>query len=381
MAEITGLLLGVAALWETCVQIYDAVDSARHYGLEYELLTIKFEVERVRLVCWGDAVGLGGMRRSAAGEHQPPPDARFSREEIRNAVYAILGCIQHCFDNVDGLHDQYGLQPSNLITPQAEGELALGQQQRDLTRVFKRAYACIRRMAQERQASTTIKGKTMWAVRDRKRFTVFITELRGFNDSLESLFPGAKFQVAQVMKSDINAAVEINDLQLLQEAMASDHGDLSELASIRLETLGATVSAQTELVPRTNSDYELKAADIIRDQNQNDPNTQEQSEVIASNAEAGPTDVDELTSRLKDFELYMDKKASGALVTSISGPYSGLGHVSAHVHWSGHSQRHSLFDEKDKGIASSAVHDAFSKWYRVPNCHHPVSTFHSEQTN
>ncbi|CAK7215112.1 hypothetical protein SBRCBS47491_002371 [Sporothrix bragantina] len=301
MAEITGLLLGVAALWETCVQIYDAVDSARHYGLEYELLTIKFEVER------------------------------------------------------------YGLQPSNLITPQAEGELALVQQQRDLTRVFKRAYACIRRMAQERQAGTTIKGKTMWAVRDRKRFTVFITELRGFNDSLESLFPGAKFQVAQAMKYDINAAVEINDLQLLQEAMASDHGDLSELASIRLETLGATVSARTELIPRTNSDHELKAADIIRDQN--DPNTQEQSEVITSNAEAGPTDVDELASRLKDIELYMDKKASGALVTSISGPYSGLGHVSAHVHWSGHSQRHSLFDEQDKGITSSAVHDAF-KYYK-----------------
>ncbi|KJR82039.1 uncharacterized protein SPSK_03179 [Sporothrix schenckii 1099-18] len=360
MAEITGLLLGVAALWETCVQISDAVDSARHYGLEYELLAIKFEVERVRLVCWGDAVGLGGIRRPAADESQPPPDARLSRDEVRSAVYAILGCIQHCFDNIDRLHDQYGLQPSHQLTPQAERELAVVQQQRDLTRVFKRAYAGIRRMAQERQAGTTIKGKALWAVRDRKRFTVLIAELRGFNDSLESLFPGAKSQVAQVMKHDINVAVEINDLQLLQEAMASDHGDLSELASIRLESLGATVSARTELIPRTSSDHDPKAAGQIREQN--DPNTQEQSEAIPSNAEAGPPDFDEWTSRLEDFQLFMDKKASGALVTGI---YSGFAHVSASVHWSGHSERLSRYDLQDKGRASSAVHNAFKSYKKT----------------
>ncbi|KIH89918.1 hypothetical protein SPBR_00098 [Sporothrix brasiliensis 5110] len=360
MAEITGLLLGVAALWETCVQIYDAVDSARHYGLEYELLAIKFEVERVRLVCWGDAVGLGGIQRPAADESQPPPDARLSRDEIRSAVYAILGCIQHCFDNIDRLHDQYGLQPAQQLTPQAEGALAVVQQSRDLTRVFKRAYAGIRRMAQERQAGTTIKGKTLWAVRDRKRFTVLITELRGFNDSLESLFPGAKSQVTQVMTHDINTAVEINDLQLLQEAMASDHGDLSELASIRLESLGATVSARTELIPRTNSDHDPKAADESREQK--DPNTQEQSEAIASSAEAGPPEADEWTSRLKDIQLFMEKKASGALVTGI---YSGFAHVSANVHWSGRSERISRFDVQDKGIASSAVHDAFKSYKKT----------------
>lgn len=187
---------------------------------------------------------------------------------------------------------------------------------------------------------------------------MFVAELRGFNDSLESLFPGAKFRIAQTMKHDINAAVEIGDLQLLQEATAGDHEDLSEQASVRLETLGATVSARTELLPRTISDRDHEAMEEIAMDRQA-PSAQEQSAATTSEADSGPSDVDELTKRLDDIELYMAKKGSGALVASLKG-HSWLGHVSAHVHWIGCNDTFPHLDEHDRGIAYS-IHDAFSK--------------------
>ena len=58
MADVAGLVLGVVASWKTCVQIFDIVDSGKKYGMDYELLRVKLEVERIRLLTWDDMVGL-----------------------------------------------------------------------------------------------------------------------------------------------------------------------------------------------------------------------------------------------------------------------------------------------------------------------------------
>lgn len=63
MADVAGLVIGIVALWQSCIQVYEIVDSTRQHGMEFELLNVKFEVERVRLLCWGDAVGLAGAHR------------------------------------------------------------------------------------------------------------------------------------------------------------------------------------------------------------------------------------------------------------------------------------------------------------------------------
>jgi len=58
MAEPASYIGGVVALWKTCVLVYDIIDSSCDYGIDYERLAGKFELERVRLLCWGDAVGI-----------------------------------------------------------------------------------------------------------------------------------------------------------------------------------------------------------------------------------------------------------------------------------------------------------------------------------
>jgi hypothetical protein len=349
MADVAGLVLGVAGLWKTCVQVYEVVDSARQYGMEYELLNVKFEVERVRLLCWGDAVGLGGA----------PVDPRLYREDVRGAVFRLLGCVQHVFDNTDRLQDHYGLQPLDPALAAGEGQVVPSQSQRILGGVFKRAYDSLRRMARERQRGTTLARKAIWAVRDCKRFEVFVTELRGFNDSLESLFPDAQMKIAEAMRGDIDAAVEVHELQLLQEAMAGDHEELSEQASVRLEALGATVSARTELLSGTGDDRDSQttakdvAAQEPEEADEEIPLGGRQGGTQVSATEAAP-EMDELSKRLREVELYVQKRSAGALTVSLIGPYSGA-HVSGHVYWDGHKQERdfSYWDDRDKGFVST----------------------------
>ena len=103
MTDVAGLVLGVAALWQTCVQIFDVVESGRRYGIDYELLRVKLEVERIRLFNWGEAIGLSdNVNRSDIGTAGPSrvfaasrPDVRLRKEDVNSTVTRLLGCIQH----------------------------------------------------------------------------------------------------------------------------------------------------------------------------------------------------------------------------------------------------------------------------------------------
>ena len=348
--EVAGLVIGVAALWESCVQIFEIVDSARHYGMEYELLSAKLEVERVRLLCWGDAVGLNNLE---GGNAAPGPDARFQREEVRGAVVRLLGCIQHVFENSERLQEQYGLRPATAAPVPDQGQPP-SQSQMILRGVFKRAYENLRRSARDRQSDTPLTRKTVWAVHDRKKFVGLVVEIRGFNDSLESLFPSAQIKAAIAMQGEIDAAVDVHELQLLQEAMAGEHEELSDRASQRLEELGATVSARTELLSRTRSEADEDEDDdveTIGDSNQAAlvPSTKEAGEVDAAPEE----ELDEASRRLREVEQYVEKKSAGALTLALLGPYGNLPRVTGHVYYEGDkrdSSWPSYWDDRDKGF-------------------------------
>jgi len=58
MTDIAALILGVITLWNTCIEVFDTIDSGRHYGMDYEILQVKLEVERIRLLTWGMQLAL-----------------------------------------------------------------------------------------------------------------------------------------------------------------------------------------------------------------------------------------------------------------------------------------------------------------------------------
>lgn len=338
--DAAGLAVGVVALWKSCVQVFEVISLTRQYGMDYEILSIKLEVERVRLLSWGHAVGLSDVANRA--------DTRLKRIEVHSAVIRL------------------GLRLS-LATPEEGGlttaEEQPSQSQMILGGVFTRAYANLRRIALERQRNTPIIRRSKWAVHDRKKFMALVAEVRGFNDSLESLFPDAKLRMMDAMQSDIDQAVQVRDLQLLQEATAGEQGleDISERASIRLEALGSTASAGTELPsgPRSvltvTEDREEDRAEreTVEGVDEGAPGNDQALENKGQLTVSGEQEMDELSKQLRDVHLYVQRKSAGALTLSRIGPYAPLPRCSAHAYWDGDNSDHGRWDpwaDRDKGF-------------------------------
>ena len=428
MTDVAGLVLSVAALWKACVQVYSVVDSSRQYGIESEILSVKFEVERVRLICWGDAVGLqgllsdpasGGVGGSSGGTAQtgtttttttdPAPDPRFQRPEIRTTVVRLLGCIRHAFENTNRLTEHYGL---TLATPNVatltlnDGQtiplqpIPQSQTERILSSVFKRSYENMKRVAGDRQRDTSIARKTVWAIRDKTKFMGLVAELRAFNDSLESLFPDAQAKAVAAMRNDIEAAESVRELQLLQEATAGENtavenaviNAVSECASMRLEALGVTVSARTELLTATNpksvtdSETTAERAASVPPEEEADEEIErtEQDQAGQGVAKQKPREMTEVEKRLHGLETFVAKKNKGALSTYLIGPTSGLAHVSAYVHWDGEKEDPSWgplpWIEQQKGYVARkhAAFEMFKKRKYFPKRRKEYGTLDSE---
>jgi len=361
--EVAGLVIGIAGLWESSIQVFEVINFTRQYGMDYEILSIKLEVERVRLLSWGHAVGLDN---DVSGI-----DARLTNTEVHRAVVRLLGCIQHVFEDSERLQNTYGLRPS-LVAPEREFTSAEdnqpSQSQLILGGVFRRAYENLRRVARERQRNTPMIRISKWAVNDRKKFMALVAEVRGFNDSLESLLPDIKLRMRAEMQSDIDEAVEVRGLGLLQEATAGEQGleDISERAGARLEI----ISARTELLSDSQS-ISAGTVDKDKDEDEDDGSRTEEGKEAPSNDQAvsevgGSTrveeqELDELSKRLRDIELYVKKKSVGALTLSRIGPYHRLARCSGHVYWDGEKSGETGWDhwsDKDKGFVAT-LHACF----------------------
>ena len=327
----TGLIIGsVITAWETCVEVFEIIDSGKKYGMDYEALRAKLEVERIRLLVWGEAVGL-----SEVGQGRPSPDAsaRLYREDICTAVLRLLGCIQHVFEHSEHLQDRYGLRPVQPTIVDAQ-ELPT-QSQLISGSVFKRAYQSLRRSAKDRQRTTPSTRKTIWAVHDKKKFQMLIAEIKDFNDSLEALFPDLWPQIEHLVHTDIGQSVDIKNLQILHEATADDHEEIPRPASMGLETLGTTGTiSQPSALTMTGEDGDDEEGDV--------------------------TESDNMLSKEKAaVDKYVHKKYEGALTLSIIGPDSSFARVTSYAHCNG-EQPDTFRDGREMGFIKLS-HPSFGK--------------------
>ena len=366
MTDVAGLVLGVAALWQTCVQIFDVVESGRRYGIDYELLRVKLEVERIRLFNWGEAIGLSdNVNRSDIGTAGPSrvfaasrPDVRLRKEDVNSTVTRLLGCIQHLFENSEQMQNTYGLRPATpLVETQNTTTIAGSSNQFVLGAVFRKSYESLKRNARDRQRNTTIARRTLWAIHDKKKFQAMVVEIRGFNDSLESLFPGSRNKIAEVMRVDLEASENIDELQLLQDATIDDHADISDVASARLEELGAPSTARTELLS------ERIDAFTLNDREEEDEEDVEDVEREGEDNNATATAVDpaltEAEKRVNEVEHFFRKKLAGALSLHVTGPHQYSARVTTHCYW-GDQEPSRWWGDREKGFVTT-THAAFGK--------------------
>ena len=122
-------------------------------------------------------------------------------------------------------------------------------------------------------------------------------------------------------------------MQILQEATADDHEEISETASMRLETL-TTSDAISQLALTATGEDDGEEGDV----------TAERDNV--------------LTKEIATLEKYVHKKNEGTLTLSLLGPQSGSATVTAHVYWDGEKQRDHFGDDMEMGFVK-LLHPSF----------------------
>lgn len=99
-------VVALASLFSTCVECFDLLDAGRGFERDYELLIIQLQLEKTRLLDWGQSVGLlqtEGLQR--------PVD--LDSPILRPVVEQALNAIRLLWTESDQLISRYGLEESN----------------------------------------------------------------------------------------------------------------------------------------------------------------------------------------------------------------------------------------------------------------------------
>ena len=199
MAEAIGLAASVVSLISlarTCIDAYDIVSDAKHASDDLNQLVSSLSIERVRFLLWCQYVGLTDLLRLA--EFQPrqenlDPQAvmrltpRLQRTYVLEGIVSTLRDISRTFQDSRELLSSY--TTSNRISffstlmamsSTAAGSMALG----DYLWADENARQSAR---QASRVSMSMKDRSMWAFKDKKKFKNLVDQLRIHNDGLANV--------------------------------------------------------------------------------------------------------------------------------------------------------------------------------------------------
>ncbi|KFY47226.1 hypothetical protein V494_00090 [Pseudogymnoascus sp. VKM F-4513 (FW-928)] len=248
-------VVGLAGLYSTCIGTLDALSSAARYGINREILQTKIEVERIRLMVWGESVGLSEIDfqrpdKNTNEDDLAVLDESLQRTALRTAVAGLLTCIANTFEDVEALQKRYGLA-IRRGSEKKENASAISQRptREILLATFQKTYSRFQERTTVVQKETSPFKKAMWAVTDESKFLTLVAELRAINDSLASLLPAIRDKTRVNMRTQIMQSNDVGQLQSLVTA-ADDVMDLvAETASLRLEMLSVNDQNEAQRPP------------------------------------------------------------------------------------------------------------------------------------
>jgi hypothetical protein len=221
--DLLGVSVGavsLVALFKTCLQLFETFENGRNLGMDYEILSTKVGIERVRLALWGDAVGLIRLatdqeKNVNQGDHTDP---QLGEPRMIRAISDILNCMQRLFKDSGLLTRRYGLQATMTTgkIPTSDGENVLAA-------TFHKTYTRLHASASRIQRSSSLVAVVRWAIKD-KQFERFVKNLRSFNDSLALPFPDINEDSRQVMADVIKESTDLNSLQIIEQAVSDLEG-------------------------------------------------------------------------------------------------------------------------------------------------------------
>lgn len=202
MVDPVGAALGLAALFTTCLEVWDFVDAGRAHATNFSLLRTKLDNQRILFVIWGKKVQFG----SESGEY----DRRLDDPFIAPTIESNLNHIRRIFSDTDAMVDRYGIAITRKRKSHRYGTSSSQHA------IFQSGYKQFLGQLKQDQKSTSFWKKTRWSIKDEKRFDTMVKDISELVVGLERITEAFISQA----KADqlLNLAMEnIEDLESLAE--------------------------------------------------------------------------------------------------------------------------------------------------------------------
>jgi len=181
--EPVGFTVGVAGLFAVSLDVLDRISAAKTYGKDYQTLVTKVEIERLRLLLWGQAVGLSPAADGISASPQQLQDPR-----IQGAVCELLSWAIQLFKDSETFkkrHTTTGITTRELSTF-LPSRSSSGRQ---ISVVTTTAIDSPRGRAGLHQKKASAMMKMRWALSGKRKSEKLLEDLSWFVDKLHELVP------------------------------------------------------------------------------------------------------------------------------------------------------------------------------------------------
>lgn len=221
MAEAVGLaigVLGLAGLFNTCVQCIDCISLGRDCGKDYELSLTKIILLKARLNAWGESLCV-----MQEGKELAVLRNCWLRE--KDVIGGCLLGIKTMFDDATQIEMKYGLKPCNT------DQYLSTQPQRQRSEAFRQIEDKFKSRVQVRQDDTSMRRKIYWAIWDKKKIDSLIVDLAFYIDGLEKLSDRLQVLSLQqrLLEAEIQTVTDTDSLRMLEDAsVQTDTASMSQ---------------------------------------------------------------------------------------------------------------------------------------------------------
>lgn len=231
--EIPGFLVGVAGLFSSCIDAFSYFKTAQHADHEIEVLLLKLDIEKSRLLVWGNEMQIFSMNRQGSWLRDQSNVALLERVFLQ---------IDSLFTNSEKLR-KYGLRVSETPLGRAidyvsSRSMAVFYTSSKLfwVRNALKLKELNELNAENRRRSLTARAK--WAIYEKEKFQGLINEVKHFVDHLYEVAQVDLKRQEDIIVTDIESIVDISQLRLVEEATEGSYRVYSEAAlSARASTV------------------------------------------------------------------------------------------------------------------------------------------------
>ncbi len=224
--DVAGLVIGavaLASLFSTCLECFDMIEAGQNISRDLDIAMVKLDSLRVIFLIWGNVVGLHGVENTFNKEILGP--------DVQRTIYRLLSNLKVLFQDAERFRDRYGVEQIRGVDAPESSTSAGSLTTRNVGNLNS-SHAHLGRMRNR----TSWRAKVKWAIRDKKKFTVLLDDMKELIQQLRDITQAAADLQSQrrAFMAEVSIISDIETLEVLEEASVEEDPELSEVASQRI---------------------------------------------------------------------------------------------------------------------------------------------------